>query len=93
MIDREPSTDRALNAVTGFKSVPVNLRVRGTRTSMRLDAATLSALDRLAAEEGLTRHQVADLVATRLPDNTSLAAALRSFVLAYWMYRAGRAAD
>ena len=93
MIEREPGTDRALTAVTEFKSVPVNLRVRGIRTSMRLDGATLSALDRLATEEGLTRHQVADLVATRLPKNASLAAALRSFVLAYWMYRARQAAD
>lgn len=76
-----------LQAVDSFVPVPVNFRIGDQRTSVRIDPVTLEALDRLGAEEGLTRHQIAALVAGRMADGMSFSGALRAFVLAYWLRR------
>lgn len=81
-------TRKALSAIDTCRAVPVNLRIGRQRTSVRLDPSGLEALDRLARAEGISRNRVAELVYERLGPGMSLASALRTFVLAYWLHRA-----
>lgn len=83
-----PPTSLPMTEVEEFQQRSVNFWIAGQRTSIRLDWTTLDALDRIAEEEGLTRHQIAEAVAARRPPDGNLSAALRCFILAYWMRKA-----
>lgn len=61
-----------------------NITVCGTRTSVRLEPEMWDALADIGGREGRSLHELATLVASNKAPESSLATALRVFVLAYF---------
>lgn len=61
-----------------------NVTVAGHRTSVRLEPEMWTALRELCLREHLSIHDIATAVSLRKPENTSLTAALRVFIMAYF---------
>lgn len=61
-----------------------NVTVKSHRTSVRLEPEMWSALRELCMREHLSIHDIATAVSERKPANTSLTAALRVFIMAYF---------
>lgn len=61
-----------------------NIIVHGRRTSVRLEPEMWSALFDIASRESQTIHDLCSLVSDRKKSETSLTAAIRVFVMAYF---------
>ncbi len=61
-----------------------NVTISGHRTSIRLEPEMWSGLSDICRREGGTLHDVSTAVAMRKSENTSLTAAIRVFVMAYF---------
>lgn len=61
-----------------------NVTISSHRTSVRLEPEMWSGLAEICRREGATLHEVCTAVANRKNENTSLTAAIRVFVMAYY---------
>ena len=61
-----------------------NVTVVGRRTSVRLEPAMWQGFSDIAARERLSIHQIATAIERRKPAETSLTAAMRVFIMAYY---------
>ena len=61
-----------------------NVRVRGRRTSIRLEPQLWDTLDEIFRREFCTLHDVCSYVAERKPPHGSLTSSLRVFILGYF---------
>jgi predicted DNA-binding ribbon-helix-helix protein len=61
-----------------------NVTVAGRRTSVRLEPAMWQGFFDIAGRERLSIHQIATAIERRKPLETSLTAAMRVFVMAYF---------
>jgi predicted DNA-binding ribbon-helix-helix protein len=61
-----------------------NVTVSGHRTSIRLEPEMWSGLAEICRRERVIMHEVCTAVATRKQENSSLTAAIRVFVMAYF---------
>ena len=61
-----------------------NITISGHRTSVRLEPEMWSGLTEICRREGSSLHEVCSAVAIRKSENTSLTAAIRVFVMAYY---------
>jgi predicted DNA-binding ribbon-helix-helix protein len=61
-----------------------NVTIGAHRTSVRLEPEMWAALRDLCRREHVTLHDIATLVAQRKAENTSLTAAIRVFIMAYF---------
>ena len=68
-----------------------NVTISGHRTSVRLEPEMWSGLTEICRREGGSLHEICTVVALRKGENTSLTAAIRVFVMAY--YRAASTED
>ena len=75
-----------LAPILQFKSnlVSRNITVDGHRTSVRLEPEMWNGLRDICRRERLTLHQVCTFVAKAKPANSSLTAAIRVFIMAYF---------
>ena len=60
------------------------MTIAGHRTSVRLEPEMWSGLSEICRRERMIMHEVCTAVATRKQENTSLTAAIRVFVMAYF---------
>ncbi len=79
MLQQSPSQTRASSSL-----ISRNVTVKNHRTSVRLEPEMWSALRELCMREHLSIHDIATAVSERKPANTSLTAALRVFIMAYF---------
>jgi predicted DNA-binding ribbon-helix-helix protein len=61
-----------------------NITIAGHRTSVRLEPAMWAGLTEICRREHTTMHAIGTAVAQQKPANTSMTAALRVFVMAYF---------
>lgn len=61
-----------------------NVTIGSHRTSVRLEPDMWTALREICRREHVTIHDIATVVSVRKAQNTSLTAALRVFVMAYY---------
>jgi predicted DNA-binding ribbon-helix-helix protein len=61
-----------------------NVTIDGKRTSVRLEPEMWSALTEICQREKATIHKVCSSIAARKDANTSLTAAIRVFIMAYF---------
>src|SRR5580698_11339607 len=61
-----------------------NMTIAGHRTSIRLEPEMWSGLSEICRRERMIMHEVCTSVAMRKQSNTSLTAAIRVFVMAYF---------
>jgi predicted DNA-binding ribbon-helix-helix protein len=61
-----------------------NVTIAGRRTSVRLEPEMWSALGEICEREGRTTHQVCSLINERKHIDSSLTAAIRVFIMAYF---------
>ncbi len=61
-----------------------NVTVDGHRTSMRLEPEMWAALQEISKREKCTIHRICSIVAKRKSEKSSLTAAIRVFVMAYY---------
>ncbi|MFY9288935.1 MAG: ribbon-helix-helix domain-containing protein [Alphaproteobacteria bacterium] len=61
-----------------------NVTVSGHRTSVRLEPDMWSGLSEICRREHASLHELCTAVSTRKAENTSLTAAIRVFVMAYF---------
>jgi predicted DNA-binding ribbon-helix-helix protein len=61
-----------------------NITVSGHRTSVRLEPEMWNGMRDICRREKLTMHQVCSFVAEAKPSNSSLTAAIRVFIMAYF---------
>jgi predicted DNA-binding ribbon-helix-helix protein len=61
-----------------------NVTINGKRTSVRLEPEMWSALTEICQREKATIHKVCSSIAMRKDPNTSLTAAIRVFIMAYF---------
>lgn len=78
-------TSCALDTAADFSPRIINVLVNGRRSSVRLDATTIEALDALCRREGVRRKSVFEMAAAQQREGGSFSAALRTVVLAYWL--------
>jgi predicted DNA-binding ribbon-helix-helix protein len=74
------------NEPKGVRSTLVsrNMTIAGHRTSVRLEPEMWSGLSEICRRERTTLHEVGTTVSMRKQQNTSLTAAIRVFVMAYF---------
>lgn len=61
-----------------------NVTINGKRTSMRLEPEMWAALKEISKRERCSVHRICSIVNDRKNDNSSLTAAVRVFVMAYY---------
>ena len=61
-----------------------NITVDGHRTSVRLEPAMWSGLGEIVRRERISLHEIGTAIAQQKPANTSLTAAIRVFLMAYF---------
>jgi predicted DNA-binding ribbon-helix-helix protein len=61
-----------------------NVTISGHRTSVRLEPEMWSGLSEICRRERASLHEICTAVSMRKTDNTSLTAAIRVFVMAYF---------
>lgn len=61
-----------------------NVTISGHRTSVRLEPEMWSGLKEICRRERATLHEICTIVASRKEEKTSLTAAIRVFVMAYY---------
>lgn len=61
-----------------------NVSIAGHRTSVRLEPPMWDALGEISRRECATLHEICTAIARRKTENTSLTAAIRSFIMAYY---------
>ena len=81
-IDADQKTDKPKPPRSSL--ISRNVTVRGHRTSIRLEPEMWSGLAEICRRERVIMHEVCTAVATRKQENTSLTAAIRVFVMAYF---------
>lgn len=83
-----PSMQAALKRAMNANLVGHNLRVAGHRTSIRLEPTMWAAFMEIAEREGRSIHVLATDIARLKPAETSLTAAIRVFISAYFQQAA-----
>lgn len=78
--ETSPKKQREVNTTLISKNVTVN----GHRTSMRLEPEMWGALQEISKREKCTIHRICSIVAKRKSEKSSLTAAIRVFVMAYY---------
>lgn len=82
---QEEQTKRDVSVKEGKSSlVSRNVTIGAHRTSVRLEPDMWTGLREICRREHVTLHDVATVVSTRKAENTSLTAAIRVFVMAYF---------
>jgi len=84
---QDPASPKKLRSTL----VSRNVTISDHRTSIRLEPEMWSGLSEICRREGSSLHDVCTAVALRKSENTSLTAAIRVFVMAY--YRAAATED
>ncbi len=64
--------------------VSKNVTVNGHRTSMRLEPEMWGALQEIAKREKCSIHRICSIVSSRKSEKSSLTAAIRVFLMAYY---------
>ena len=77
-----PSGDEA--GLSSSTLVSRNVTVAGRRTSVRMEPAMWQGFSDIATRERLSIHQIATAIERRKPAETSLTAAMRVFIRAYY---------
>ncbi len=78
------NTSRPRSTAAKSTLVSRNLTLGGHRTSVRLEPEMWSALREIARRENTSLHALCNAVAIRRPAYTSLTAAIRVFIMAYF---------
>jgi predicted DNA-binding ribbon-helix-helix protein len=87
---RSPAWSRALDAVaqvpaTASEVAVRNVSIGGRRTSVRLDVTTLRGLYQIMQREAVTLHELCTLIADAKPRRFPLTAAIRCYVVGYFI--------
>ena len=82
--DKDVNADALCDKTDRSSLVSRNVTVGNHRTSVRLEPDMWSGLREICRREHLTLHDVATVVSARKSPNTSLTAAIRVFVMAYF---------
>ena len=61
-----------------------NVKIEEKRTSIRLEPAMWRELNAIAERESCTIHELATLISSKKPDEASLTAAVRVFLMLYY---------
>lgn len=84
----EPNNMQSLNPTDGKKDksslISRNVTVGAHRTSVRLEPDMWNGLREICRREHVSMHDIATAVSARKSPNTSLTAAIRVFVMAYF---------
>lgn len=76
--------DHVIRARQALGMVQRNVTLLGRKTTLRLEAATWEALERVVEIEGTSLAQLLDAIHLRRGPTVSLASAIRVFVVAYF---------
>ena len=89
--DQPESTSTAALVIPKSSLVSRNVTVSGHRTSVRLEPEMWNGLAEICRRECASAHEICTIISAHKPDSTSLTAAIRVFVMAY--YRAAATED
>ncbi len=87
MHQEQPDTKSAIERVLTEKKTTLlskNVTIHGRRTSIRLEPEMWAALKEIARREKCTIHRICSVVYDRKNDKSSLTAAIRVFLMAYY---------
>jgi len=84
MLPSSNGTDAPANKMERSSLISRNITIIGHRTSVRLEPDMWNGLGEICKREHKSLHEVCSIVAEHKAENTSLTAAIRVFVMAYF---------
>ena len=76
--------DNSINGSVKSSLVSKNIKVKGRRTSVRLEPEMWTAFKNIAKRESCTMHDLCTLIHMRKDESSSLTAAIRVFLMLYF---------